>query len=264
MDTSATSQQSAMPRPLYRGEIHIWHAPLEQFAGEAQGLMLTLSPDEQDRADRFRFDKDRNRYAMSRGMLRNLLGEYLGVSPGRLQFHYGRYGKPYLPDPSSPSPIHFSVSHSCGLTLLAFSRDQEIGIDVECIRMDFDFEPIAKRFFSPAELSNLLSLPDAAKAAEFFRLWTRMEAYAKARGIGLSIFDGSGASSQCGEDSSSRNVFNLGEEMSSWRIHEFIPEPDYVASVASTIPALTLKHWKYFNTPAVDFPPREAFESPIE
>lgn len=236
MAVSVTFQQSAMPRGLDREEIHIWYAWLDQLAGSAQGLLLTLSPDERDRAEKFRFEKDRNRYTLSRGILRKILGDYLGVSPGSLQFHYGSHGKAYLSEKSLPYAMHFSVSHSCGLVLFGFSRDQEIGIDLERIRMGFDFEGIAKKFLSPSEFAKLHSLAPAARSAEFFRLWTRLEAYAKARGIGISLLDDSGT------------LLNDGER-SNWRIEEFTPELGYVASVASTLSTSILKHWKYPNAP---------------
>jgi hypothetical protein len=90
-----------MMRGLDRGEIHIWHARLEQLDGAAQGLVLTLSPDERDRTNSFRFERDR------------LLGEYLGVSPGSLQSHYGLYGKPcvaYAHSPHSPASAKISAA----------------------------------------------------------------------------------------------------------------------------------------------------------
>jgi 4'-phosphopantetheinyl transferase len=249
MDTGAARPQSAMPRRLDQGEIHIWHARLEQLAGESQDLVLTLSPDERDRADRFKFEKDRDRFAMSRGILRKLLGEYLNAAPEKLQIHYGIHGKPYLADNSLTDPILFNVSHSCGLVLFGFSRGQEIGVDLERIRTDFDFESIARRFLSPGEFTKLFSLMPPARAAEFFRLWTRMEAYAKAQGIGISLLDSPGTTSQGGENSSLRTVCNPGEELSGWKIEEFTPEPDFVASVASMFPTFSLKHWKYSSAP---------------
>jgi len=249
MATNVTSKQFAMLKGLERGEIHIWHARLEQLNGTAQGMVLTLSPDERDRANSFRFELDRDRYAMSRGILRRLLGKYLDVSPGSLQFRYGLYGKPYVAEESLPQPIYFSVSHSCGLVLFGFSRDQEIGIDLERIRMDFDFENIAKALLPPGEFAKLFSLAHAARFAEFFRLWTRMEAWAKARGIGMSLLDGAGTYSQRGEDLVWRSVCIPSGEFSSWKIEEFSPEPHYVASVASTFSASSLKHWKYPHSP---------------
>jgi 4'-phosphopantetheinyl transferase len=243
-------QSATLPR-LDPAQIHIWHARWEQVAGTRQDLVSALSPEERDRADKFRFKRDRDRYATSRGILRKLLGEYLGFSPVNLQFHYGPYGKPYLADTSFPYQIHFNASHSSELVLFAFSRDQEIGIDLERIRIDYDFEHIARRFLSPNELGKLMSMPHETRSADFFRLWTRMEAYAKAQGIGISLLDDLRTSSQSGEDLAWQIMDNPHGEIANWTVEDFNPEPDYVASVASAFSTSLLKHWKYSNAPQI-------------
>jgi 4'-phosphopantetheinyl transferase len=248
MTTYVTCEQFAMPCRLNPGEIHIWHARLEQLYATAEALASTLSPDERDTANRFRFDRDRNRYAMSRGILRRLLGAYLDVPAASLQFSYNQYGKPYLAGESLPHPIHFNLSHSCGLVLFAFSRDQEVGIDLERIRMDFDFENIAKTILPADGLAELFSLPGAERFTKFFQLWTRIEAWAKAQGIGASLLDGARTLSQRGDDSVWRTIYIPSGEFLNWKIEEFAPEPDYVASVASTFAATSLKHWEYPNS----------------
>lgn len=244
MTTLVSFERSAVLPKLDAQEIHIWHARWGHLAGTPKATLTALSSDERDRADKFRFKEDRDRYATSRAILRNLLGEYLGVSPVKLEFHYGPRGKPYLAENSGPYPIHFNVSHSSELVLLGFSRDQEIGIDLEHIRSDYDFEDIARRFLSPSEVARLISMPRDTKSAEFFRLWTRMEAYAKARGIGLLLLDDVRPSS--GRENSAELIFdNRRGEMSNWKIEDFLPAPDYVASVASAFATFALKHWKY-------------------
>jgi len=245
MAKEITREQLGMVQELNRGEIHIWHARLDQVNPTAEELASILSPDERDRANSFRFERDRNRYAISRGILRRLLGKYLNISAGSLQFSYGPYGKPYVAEKSLPHPIYFSVSHSCGLVLFGFSRDQEIGIDVEQIRMDFDFENIAKTLLPLDEFTKLLSLERTARSTEFFRLWTRIEACAKAQGIGISLLDGTRTSPQGGDDSAWRTTSIPSGELSNWKIEEFTPEPNYVASVASAFSVTALKYWKY-------------------
>jgi 4'-phosphopantetheinyl transferase len=247
MATHVMREQFAMPRRLNPGEIHIWHARLEQLYATTEAMASTLSPDERDRANRFRFERDRDRYVMSRGILRRLLGDYLGVSAGSLQFRYNQYGKPYLAKESLPHPVHFNLSHSCGLVLFAFSRDQEIGVDLERIRMDFDFENVAKTILPPEEFTKLCSLERAARFTEFFRLWTRIEAWAKAQGIGTSLLDGARIASSRDDDSVWQNLYIPSGKFSNWRIDEFTPDPDYVASVASTLAEASLKHWEYPN-----------------
>ena len=237
-------EQSAVPPRLGQAELHIWHARWEQVAGTPHDMVSVLSAEERDRANKFRFKKDRDRYVTSRGILRRVLGDYLAISPVKLQFHYGPHGKPYLTENSLPHPIHFNVSHSSDLVLFAFSRDQEIGIDLEHIRKDFDFENIARRFLLPGEFTELTSTPADARLSEFFRLWTRMESYAKARGIGIPLLDDL-RTLPPGQDLTPPIANNPREEMSNWKITDFTPESGYVGSVASAASPSPLKHWEY-------------------
>ncbi len=81
---------------LQQGEVHLWRASLDQPETSFQRLQATLSPDEQARAARFHFDKDRSHYIVARGILRTLLGGYLKSDPRSPQFSYNSYGKPAL------------------------------------------------------------------------------------------------------------------------------------------------------------------------
>jgi 4'-phosphopantetheinyl transferase len=230
---------------LNRTEIHIWQARLDLIPHALQSLLLTLSSDERGRSERFRFAKDRNRYVIARGILRALLGDYLGVPPASLRFSYGSFGKPFLAPESLPYPIHFSVSHSCGLAVFGFSQDQEIGIDLERIRMDFEFEQIAKSFFPSGEFSGLHSLVASGRFVDFFRVWTCLEAYAKARGTGLCLFDGSGAPFPAQAAPVSQSVGNHCQEISNWEVEHFTPESNYIAALAVRKSGSSLKFWKY-------------------
>jgi 4'-phosphopantetheinyl transferase len=61
-----------------------------------------------------------------------------------------------------------------------------IGVDVEYIRRDVDVIRIAKQFFSRREFAMLHGLEAEQQIKSFFKCWTQKEAYAKARGEGLS------------------------------------------------------------------------------
>jgi 4'-phosphopantetheinyl transferase len=245
----ALSSIGLHPSPLptlESGEVHIWHAHLYLVSQSTQRLFSTLAPDERARAESFRFEKDRNRYGIARGILRSLLGGYLDADPGELEFSYGPFGKPFLSSVSPEPPLHFNVSHSHGLALFAFSRDQEIGIDLERIRPRFDFEHLAKSYFPPAELAELHSYGTAEKLAAFFRLWTRLESCAKARGVGLSLLDGASNESLPNAELGSKRVDDLlHREITKFKIHQFRPGHGFLAALAVTADEVRLHHYLY-------------------
>ena len=162
-------------------EVHVWSADLDRIP-EAL-LRDPLSADEQERGRRFHFERDRRRFAATRGLLRRLLGRYLGLDPSRLRFAYGPRGKPFL---AGEDELRFNVSHSGGLALLAFARGREVGVDVERERPVPEAADIARHYFSAWEAAQLRRLRDGERTAAFFRCWTRKEAFIKATGDGLS------------------------------------------------------------------------------
>ena len=167
-------------------EIHVWSQPLTRTQGEIAPFRRLLSPDELERAARFRFEHNRAEYIISRGTLRFLLGLYLSVAGEDLRFDYSAYGRPSLHGESPRQTLDFNVSHSGEIVLLAFARGRRIGVDVEEIRRDFTTNEIAERFFSTTECDSLRMLPVEQRHEAFFRCWTRKEAFIKALGEGLS------------------------------------------------------------------------------
>jgi 4'-phosphopantetheinyl transferase len=164
------------------GEVHVWRTSLVRPKDAVERMRTLLARDERQRADRFRFERDRSRYIVGRALLRGLLARYLDAAPEELEFQYGEFEKPAL-----RSGPWFNLSHSGPIALYAFSSAGEIGIDVELDNADFARERIAERFFSPAEVRLLRSLPSEAQPRAFLTCWTRKEAFIKARGDGLSL-----------------------------------------------------------------------------
>ena len=93
LDRFEPAPAAVLPDP---GEVHVWRVPLDPPEGEVARLRALLAPDETARADRFHFDRHRRRYLVGRGVLRRLLGAYLGRSPEALRFEYGEREKPRL------------------------------------------------------------------------------------------------------------------------------------------------------------------------
>ena len=171
---------------LADGEVHVWRARLLPDARTFRELWDTLSADERERAERYHFRRDRDRFVAARGALRNLLGRYAGVEPRLLRFSYDGYGKPSLRGEAGVASLRFNASHSNDLALFAVTRGRAVGVDLEFVREDFASFEIAEHFFSRYEVEALRALTPDVRAVAFFDCWTRKEAYIKARGEGLS------------------------------------------------------------------------------
>lgn len=214
---------------LDAAEVHLWQASLD--GRPADIFESFLSADELDRANRFHFAEDRTHFVVARGLLRNLLAAYLGISCVELRFSYGAKGKPFLLL-DGQTQIHFNLSHSHGRAAFAFSRGRELGVDLEFVKEDFEAELIANRFFSRSEVLTLRTVPAELRNQAFFNCWTRKEAYIKARGEGLSMpLDEFDVSLRPGEPAALLNNFREEREVERWSM-KAIPAPeDYVGAL---------------------------------
>lgn len=233
---------------LPAGEIHIWYAVLDQPVSHFCRFIQTLSMDERMRAERFYFEKDRKRFITRRGILRMILGRYLSIEPNRLQFSYGKSGKPALTDTFGKGTILFNVSDSGRLALYGFTRDREIGVDIEQVHDISDMDQIAERFFSVRENAIFHALPERNKKEAFFKCWTRKEAFIKAVGDGLSrpldTFDVS-----LGPDEPARLLRIEGDsnDPPRWSIQELELAPGYASAFGIEGRRWRLHCWKWSN-----------------
>jgi 4'-phosphopantetheinyl transferase len=232
--------------PWPDGEVHVWratlHAPAKSFAEFGQ----CLSPDERQRYDRFRFERDRKRYLVGRGLLRALLGCYLDMTPDQLRFDYTSFGKPHLALGSARQELQFNLSHSGELLLIAVAAGRALGIDVEQVRADIDAGAIAARYFSANEQAALAELAGTEQIDAFFDCWTRKEAYIKAKGDGLSLpldqFDVSLKPSQAARLLGTRPD---PAEAHRWHLAELDVAGGYKAALAVEGTGWTLKCWDW-------------------
>jgi 4'-phosphopantetheinyl transferase len=213
----------------------VWRARLDIQPARTDELAATLSRCELDRAARLRSDTVRRRFVSGRGALREILAGYLDVAPTDVRFREGSHGKPAIAGPDAP--LEFNVSRSGILQLIAVRADGPVGVDIEMIRPDFEWEPVAAAFFAPAEMRALISLTANARTDAFFRCWTRKEAYVKARGEGLSLpLDGFEVSLR--DDAPPRLIAEAGvpRRRGPWRICDCKAGPGYVAAAAGAGP----------------------------
>lgn len=229
-------------------EVHIWRASLDQPPAQVDQLARTLSGDEQRRAARFHFSRDRRRFVVGRGMLRTILGGYLGLPPEAVRFDYGARGKPALAEGSSPArpALRFNLAHSEELALYAFAWGREVGIDVERVRPLADADAIVSRFFSAREGASWHRLPEEERPAAFFRGWTRKEAYIKAVGDGLALpldrFD-----VPLGPEEGQQELCIAGDpaEALRWALVAFTPAAGYPAALAVEGWDWRRSYWQY-------------------
>jgi len=172
---------------LNNDEVHIWRASLEMTPYQLKTMERILSADELNRAGKYYFQKDRDCFIASRGLLRTMLGSYLLMQPDELRFCYGPFGKPALEEKTRGKMLCFNVSHSHGLALFSCAFDREIGVDLEYIRADISTGDIAAQFFTQREADALNSLPENIRQKAFFTLWSRKEAVMKADGMRLAL-----------------------------------------------------------------------------
>lgn len=182
---------------LSSDEVHVWATGLEQTGEQIEHLTATLSPDEQARAARFHFKRDRDHFVCARGFMRKILSYYTGKPAEHIAFAYGKNGKPALAE-SDGAKLNFNLSHSAGLAICAIAKDRDLGIDLEKIVPCADLDDVATRCFPPEEQRMLQILQPPERETTFFRFWTRKEAELKCSGEGISSvlarqipFDGS-------------------------------------------------------------------------
>lgn len=156
----------------------VWVIEISAQEYRVAELMGVLDEIEEARALSYHRREDMQRFVLGRGLLRELLGRVLSRDALDIQICYGLNGKPKL---KTPENIHFNVSYSRNLILIALS-ECEIGLDVEWINEDFDFREILPDYFSEADTAYIL---EEDCYSRFFECWTKKEALAKATGLGI-------------------------------------------------------------------------------
>lgn len=167
-------------------DIAFWLVNLDAAAAsggpEAHGSVLDRR--EQERASRFRFERDARRFLACHAALRTILAQQTGRPAKSLQFREGPFGKPHL---EGTDQLHFNMSHSGGWALIGVSPEVPIGVDIELMNPMNDLDALAKRNFSQGEYAEFVDIEPGRKLQAFLQCWTRKEACLKALGSGLSI-----------------------------------------------------------------------------
>ncbi len=166
-----------------RNEVELYIVNLQTEI--AADLFAILSPDEKKFAQAIRNQALKNQHIAVRVGLRQILAAYLNQAGDKINIARTIHGKPYLLDYPE---IQFNISHSAETLLVAISKAGAIGVDIEQTQAQRrDFSALVAKCFAQSEQNYWNSLPETEKAAEFYRFWTRKEAFVKAVGRGLAM-----------------------------------------------------------------------------
>ncbi len=171
-------------------EVHLWLADCSDFSSVQVLADCEELLDESEiiRAQRFLFSEHRQRFLLTRGLIRNVLSSYVTtIRPQSWVFENNQYGRPAIVKPQLSRTLHFTISHSRDIVAIAVAAVAEVGVDAEVRKSERPLYKIAKRFFSEQEYADLRSLTPALQEQRFYDLWSLKEAYIKACGMGLAI-----------------------------------------------------------------------------
>lgn len=215
-------------------DVELWAADLGEALPMLDTVTACLSPEERDRAARFRTASDRDRFVTGRAFLRLLLARRLEADPRRLDLRSGPHGKPELPG----GPISFNLSHAGDAAVCVIGGPGlDVGVDIERVRPMPDWAALARMILSAAERDQLAALPAADQLKRFYGAWTCKEAVLKAIGTGLDRpLDGFAVAFHPPDDPrivASREGEGLAERL--W-LRAFEQPPDIVGAIASSRP----------------------------
>lgn len=200
-----------------------------------------LSPAEQSRADAITHRETRSMYIFSKCLVRERLSEFTHIEPQAVVFMTNPHDKPYLArlssqpsTTSSGSTVFFNISHSKRKLAMAFSRQCEVGIDIQYHNSRCNARELATRFFAPPEIDFLDHCPNTDLLQHFYHIWARKEAVIKAVGKGLQLpLDSFSVCSTTGESYSAIKLDNDLHTHTQLRLCSIsLPFPDFSAAVA--------------------------------
>lgn len=220
--------------------IHVWQRSLQANDDTCNEELELLSKDEREKALRFHFAKHRRRYILARAGLRKILAYYFSLPPEQFTFSYSSHGKPSISYPNNHDAIQFNISHSGEFALYGFSRQYEVGIDIEMMS-DRPTDELAVRFFAPAESAALMQLNQNRRKESFYDIWTQKEAFVKALGLGLSYPLTNFVVKVTGEAGLSSVV---DDDASQWHLQKIAVDEGYSAHFATRQIVEQVQYWR--------------------
>ncbi|MGR9117453.1 MAG: 4'-phosphopantetheinyl transferase family protein [Gammaproteobacteria bacterium] len=164
--------------------IDLWHGRLTGGETIDQRFWRLLDDSERRHAHNLKRQNMQARYVEVHGKMRRILATYLQTEPDRILIGKEAHGKPYLLE--RPGWV-FNLSHSAERFVLAVSKNCQLGADIERYKGRVNLTGLVKKCFAHEERVYWEALPEPDKIREFYRFWTRKEAFVKATGRGIAL-----------------------------------------------------------------------------
>ncbi len=215
--------------------VDVWRIDIPSQLEHLEHYQRLLSPDEQQRAGRYHHQKDRERFTVSRGILRMLLGSYLDLPAAAIAFGTGPNKKPFIIQNQN---LHYNTAHSGDRILIAIAN-APVGVDIEQMLPDFPYTDLLEHSFSQHEISTIKNTEKPLDT--FYVLWTRKEALLKATAKGI---DDDLPQIPCmdGEHTAAEEIIGSTQ---SWMINSFNLTQSCVCSLATTNRQISFKFFTF-------------------
>lgn len=211
--------------------VAVWWLFLDEIRdADWEKLDSILIDEEQERSDRFHFERDRQVYIAAHAACRGLLSYCLGELPRSWRFSVEDHGKPELICPPGQPRYRINISHTRGLAAVALAREHDIGVDVEWLQRDAPADDLAKRMFAESERLKVEVATGTEKLDTFLSFWTLKEAYVKAIGKGLSQPLDAFAFDLETDEISFRD--DLADTADNWHFERYRPGPEHLMALA--------------------------------
>ena len=213
---------------IMENEVHLWCLPLKLETHQHKIAIELLSDQQHKTYQRRKTEALKTVYLAGRYYLWHLLSAYSGQTIADLELKYNRLNKPFLYP--NPKQLYFNftdtfIDEDKALGIFAFGLKKELGVDLECLTREADFVRIANRRFSPAE-KDYVNDPSGHQSHRFLKLWTRKEAYGKAKGIGINF-----SMREVDLFSSTHELSFQCEQQRDWRLVQISPNDQTIACV---------------------------------
>lgn len=184
------NMETLLPKiKLESSEIHLWCVSQDEINDPVllSQYAKLLSDEEKEKWQRFRFERHRHQYLVTRALVRSVLSLYHPIAPEEWLFSKNKYGRPEAIQQPKTCKLRFNLSHTDGLILCGVVLNDDIGVDVENANQELSVDEMAKFSFSSLEIRELMKLPRERQQLRFYDYWTLKESFIKARGMGLSL-----------------------------------------------------------------------------